>query len=203
MTPQELPPVIPDAKVPPDDENGNDENGNDENGNDENGNDHEPESHESESHPNPEDPGEHEEESDEEVTQQPIPFQMGITPMAEEGETNDELQTWCEGTEDLEEEDEEDESIPQSWEQRTGASLDMETLISLESEGIAQDDFDKSWARMQDINDVELEKKNPPIDRSKVKTYHLNSDILEGTSREILQETNSRFTCVEDKEAVC
>ena len=78
-----------------------------------------------------------------------------------------------------EEEDEEDESIPQSWEQRTGASLDMEALIALESEGIAQDDFDKSWARMQDINDVELEKKNPPIDRSKVKTYHLNPDLLE------------------------
>ena len=66
-----------------------------------------------------------------------------------------------------EEEDEEDESIPQSWEQRTGASLDMEALIALENEGIAQDDFDKSWARMQDINDVELEKRNPPIDRSR------------------------------------
>ena len=82
---------------------------------------------------------------------------------------------------DLEEEEEnqEEESILQSWEQRTGASLDMEALITLESEGIAQDDFDKSWARMQDINDVELEKKNPPIDRSRVKTFHLSSDTLD------------------------
>ena len=79
---------------------------------------------------------------------------------------------------DLEEEDEE-EPIPQSWEQRSGAPLDMEALINLEKDGIAEDDFDKSWARMQDINDVELEKRNPPIDRSKVKTYHLNSELLE------------------------
>ena len=43
-----------------------------------------------------------EEESDDEVVQQPIPFQMGVTPMAEEGETIDELQTWYEGTEELE-----------------------------------------------------------------------------------------------------
>ena len=42
-----------------------------------------------------------EEESDDEVIQQPIPFQMGVTPMAEEGETTDELQTWYEGTEEL------------------------------------------------------------------------------------------------------
>ena len=69
---------------------------------------------------------------------------------------------------DLEEEDEE-ELIPQSWEQRSAAPLDMEALINLEREGIAEGDFEKSWARMQDINDVELEKKNPPIDRSKVK----------------------------------
>ena len=49
-----------------------------------------------------ENPGsEQEEESDDEVMQQPIPFQMGVAPMAEEGETTDELQTWCEGTEDL------------------------------------------------------------------------------------------------------
>ena len=55
--------------------------------------------------PDPDDPEsgqEHEEESDEEVIQQPIPFQMGVTPMAEEGEINDELQTWYEGTEELE-----------------------------------------------------------------------------------------------------
>ena len=64
---------------------------------------------------------------------------------------------------DLEEEDEEEEEVPQSWEQRIGASLDMETLINLEKDGIAEDDFNKSWARMQDINDVELEKRNPPI----------------------------------------
>ena len=45
---------------------------------------------------------EHEEESDDEVIQQPIPFQMGVTPMPEEGETNDELQTWYEGKEEME-----------------------------------------------------------------------------------------------------
>ena len=88
---------------------------------------------------------------------------------------------------DLEEEDEEDELIPQSWEQRSGAPLDMEALINLEKDGIAEDDFDKSWARMADINDVELEKRNPPIDRSKVKTYHLNPDLLEAP-----QETSFR-----------
>ena len=80
---------------------------------------------------------------------------------------------------DLEEEDEEEEEIPQSWEQRTGASLNMEALIELEKEGIAEDDFAKSWARMQDINDVELEKKNPPIDRSRVQMYRLNPELLE------------------------
>ena len=80
---------------------------------------------------------------------------------------------------DLEEEDEEEEEIPQSWEQRTGASLNMEALIELEKEGIAEEDFAKSWARMQDINDVELEKKNPPIDRSRVQTYRLNPELLE------------------------
>ena len=42
-----------------------------------------------------------EEESDDEVIQLPIPFQMGVNPMAEEGEAIDELQTWCEGTEEL------------------------------------------------------------------------------------------------------
>ena len=67
---------------------------------------------------------------------------------------------------DLEEEDEEDEVIPQSWEQRSGAPIDMEALIDLERDGIAENDFNKSWARMADINDVELEKRNPPIDRS-------------------------------------
>ena len=42
--------------------------------------------------------------SDEEATadaadiQQPIPFQMGVTPVGDEVETNDELQTWYEGT---------------------------------------------------------------------------------------------------------
>ena len=88
---------------------------------------------------------------------------------------------------DLEEEDEEDEPIPQSWEQRSGAPLDMEALINLEKDGLAEDDFDKSWVRMQDINDVELEKRNPPIDRSKVKTYHLKPDLLESP-----QETSFR-----------
>ena len=43
-----------------------------------------------------------EEESDDEVVQQPIPFQMGVTPVAEEGEVMDELQTWYEGAEELE-----------------------------------------------------------------------------------------------------
>ena len=41
-----------------------------------------------------------EESDDEQVIQQPIPFQMGVTPMADEGEVTDELQTWYEGTED-------------------------------------------------------------------------------------------------------
>ena len=59
---------------------------------------------------------------------------------------------------DLEEDDEEDEPIPQSWEQRSGAPLDMEAVITLEKQGIAEDDFNKSWARMEEINDVELEK---------------------------------------------
>ena len=90
---QESPPD--DNIVTPDDENANAESPPD----DENENDHESPD---ESHPNPEDPGEHEEESDDEVIQQPIPFQMGVTPMAEEGETNDELRTWYEGTEELE-----------------------------------------------------------------------------------------------------
>ena len=78
---------------------------------------------------------------------------------------------------DLEEE-EEDEAVPQSWEQREQAPMDMEALIKLEQEGIAENDFDKSWARMEDINDVELERRNPPIDRSRVKTYHLDPGLL-------------------------
>ena len=69
--------------------------------------------------------------------------------------------------------------FPRVGNRGTGASLDMEVLITLEREGIAQDDFNKSWTRVQDINDVELEKKNPPIDRSRVKTYHLKPDLLE------------------------
>ena len=80
---------------------------------------------------------------------------------------------------DLEEDEEEDEPIPQSWEQRSRAPLDMEALITLEKQGIAEDDFNTSWARMEEINDVELEKRNPPIDRSKVRTYRLNPDLLE------------------------
>ena len=79
---------------------------------------------------------------------------------------------------DLEEE-EEDEPVPQSWEQRTRTPIDMEALIKLEQEGIAENDFHKSRARMEDINDVELEKRNPPIDRSRVRTYHLKADDLE------------------------
>ena len=89
---------------------------------------------------------------------------------------------------DLEEEDEEEEEIPQSWEQRTGASLNMEALIELEKEGIAEEDFAKSWARMQDINDVELEKKNPPIDRSRVQTYRLNPELLEAPQESSLKK---------------
>ena len=46
----------------------------------------------------------------------------------------------------------EEEDVPQSWEQRAGASLNMEALINLERDGIAEDDFDKSWARMQDMS---------------------------------------------------
>ena len=41
-------------------------------------------------------------ESDDEVIQQPIPFQMGITPVPEEREPEDELQTWYERTEEQE-----------------------------------------------------------------------------------------------------
>ena len=41
-------------------------------------------------------------ESDDEVIQQPIPFQMGITPVPEEREPDDELQTWYERTEEQE-----------------------------------------------------------------------------------------------------
>ena len=54
--------------------------------------------------PGPDDPGSGQEEgeSDDEVIRQPIPFQMGVTPIAEEGGTNDELQTWYEGTDELE-----------------------------------------------------------------------------------------------------
>ena len=57
--------------------------------------------------------------------------------------------------------------------------LDIEALINLDKEGIAEDDFEKSWAHMEDINDVELEKRNPPVDRSKVRTYHLNPELLD------------------------
>ena len=45
--------------------------------------------------PGPDNP-EVEGESDDEVIQQPIPFQMGITPAPEEREPEDELQTWYE-----------------------------------------------------------------------------------------------------------
>ena len=41
-------------------------------------------------------------ESDDEVIQQPIPFQMGITPVPEEREPEDELHTWYERTEEQE-----------------------------------------------------------------------------------------------------
>ena len=41
-------------------------------------------------------------ESDDEVIQQPIPFQMGIAPVPEEREPEDELQTWYERTEEQE-----------------------------------------------------------------------------------------------------
>ena len=45
------------------------------------------------------------EESDDEVIQQPIPFQMGVTPTPEEGVVPEELRTWYEETE---------ETIPQA-----------------------------------------------------------------------------------------
>ena len=77
------------------------------------------------------------------------------------------------------EEEEDEELVPQSWEQRSAPPLDMEKLITLEKEGIAEEDFNKSWARMQEINDVELEKRNPPTDRSKVNTYHLDPELLD------------------------
>ena len=41
-------------------------------------------------------------ESDDEVIKQPIPFQMGVTPVAEERDPDDELQTWYERTEEQE-----------------------------------------------------------------------------------------------------
>ena len=75
--------------------------------------------------------------------------------------------------------EEEDEPVPQSWEQRTRAPLGLEVLIKLEQEGIAENDFNKSWARMEDMNDVELEKRNPPIDRLRVRTYHFSPDALD------------------------
>ena len=76
---------------------------------------------------------------------------------------------------DLEEED----PVPQSWEERTRQSLDMDALIRLEKEGVAEGDFTKSCARMEETNDVELEKFSPPIDESKVKTYHISPNCLE------------------------
>ena len=92
---------------------------------------------------------------------------------------------------DLEEEDEDDESIPQSWEQRKGAPLNMEALIQLEQEGIAQGDFNKSWARMSDISDVDLEKRNPPIDRSRVRTYSLDPTLLEAPQEASFKKPNA------------
>ena len=52
--------------------------------------------------PGPDNPESGEGESDDEVIQQPIPFQMGITPVPEEREPDDELQTWYERTEEQE-----------------------------------------------------------------------------------------------------
>ena len=40
---------------------------------------------------------------------------------------------------------------------------------------------------MEDINDVELEKRNPPIDRSRVRTYHLSQDALESPQENALR----------------
>ena len=50
--------------------------------------------------PGPDNPEEG--ESDDEVIQQPIPFQMGVTPVPEEREPDDELQTWYKRTEEQE-----------------------------------------------------------------------------------------------------
>ena len=52
--------------------------------------------------PGPDNPESGEGESDDEVIQQPIPFQMGITPVPEEREPDDELQTWYERMEEQE-----------------------------------------------------------------------------------------------------
>ena len=61
--------------------------------------------------------------------------------------------------------------VPQSWEQLT--QRDAQTkgqLIQVEKEGIASGDFNKSWARMADIDDRGLTR-NVPVDRSGVNTY--------------------------------
>ena len=76
---------------------------------------------------------------------------------------------------------EEQDPVPQRWKQRRYEPLDMEALIRLERDGIAERDFAKSWARMEEINDEELAKHNPPIDRSGVKTYHFSPNCLEPT----------------------
>ena len=52
--------------------------------------------------PVPDNPETGEGESDDEVIQQPIPFKMGITPVPEDREPDDELQTWYERTEEQE-----------------------------------------------------------------------------------------------------
>ena len=106
----------------------------------------------------------------------------GVSPRSVESEQISSPHTTT-GPIDLEEED----PVPQSWEQRTRQPLDMETLIRFEREGIAEGDFYKSWARMEEINNVELERHNPQIDRSKVKTYHISPDCLES-----LTETSFR-----------
>ena len=105
---------------------------------------------------------------------------------------------------DVEDEDEDDEEVPQSWEQRSNsAPLNMDALIQLEQEGIAQDDFNKSWARMNDITDVELEKRNPPIDRSKVRTYRLDTQLLDAPQETSFKNPNADIPAWKIQKTVC
>ena len=79
----------------------------------------------------------------------------------------------------------------------------MEALINIEKEGIAEEDFAKSWARMQDINDVELEKRNPPIDRSRVRTLSLNPELLEAPQEPSFKKPTADHPAWKIRKTVC